>query len=154
MKGRLDNLPLPAHYKTNHLLDRLAALPAPDLPTAVNLVSLNAVTVQTTFMPSADVLPWHPDDDDPGPARRNREYRVKRILINTSNLTSDLYPEVDDDVYEDPIFAPDTIEVPVYDSPTKVNFLDVGTMNDYWDHDEETITVNAVAIDKDDPTAI
>ena len=87
----------------------LAALPAPDLPTAVEPVSLNVVTVQTTFMPSADVLPWHPDSDDPDPAHRNRECRVKRIQINISNLTSDLYPEVDDNAYEDPIFALDTI---------------------------------------------
>ena len=29
-----------------------------------------------------------------------------------------------------------------------------GTMLNYWDHDAETITVNAVAINKDDPTAI
>ena len=91
-------------------------------------------------MPSADVLPWHPEDDDPGPAHRNRECRVKRIQINTSNLTSDLYPDVDDDVYEDPIFAPDAIEVPDYDSPTRVNLLDVGTMHDYWDRDEDVIT--------------
>ena len=62
--------------------------------------------------------------------------------------------DVNIDVFEDPIFAPDTIEVPVYDSPTKVNLLDVGTMLDYWDRDEDIITVNAVAIDKDDPTAI
>ena len=101
-------------------------------------------------MPSADVLPWHPDDDDPVPVHRNRECRVKRVHINTSNLTSDLYPDVDVDVYEDPIFAPDTITVPVYDSPTKVNLLDVGTMLDYWDRDENIITVNAVEIDKDD----
>ena len=79
---------------------------------------------------------------------------MKRIQINTSNLTSDLYPAVDDDIYKDPIFAPDAIEVPVYDSPTKVNPLNVGTMYEYWESDEDVITVNAVAIDKDDSTAI
>jgi len=55
--GLLDSLPIPAHYKTNHLLNRLADLPPPDLPASVEPVSLNAVTVQTTFMPPADVLP-------------------------------------------------------------------------------------------------
>ena len=72
----LANLPLPAHYKTPHLLDALADPPCPDLPSAVEPVSLNAVTVQTTFMPSADVLPWHPEDDNPVPIAQNRECRV------------------------------------------------------------------------------
>ena len=103
----LDTLPLSTPYKTNHLLDCLATLPA-----TVEPVSLCSVTVQSTVMPSADVFPWHPDDNDPGPAHQNRECRVKRIQINTSNLTSDLYP----DVYKEPIFAPDTIEVPDFDS--------------------------------------
>ena len=131
-------------------MDALADPPCPDLPSAVVPVSLNAVTFQTTFMPSADVLPWHPDDDDPVPIAQNRECRVRRVSINTSALTSDLYPAADP--YINPVFAPD--DIPVYDSPTKVNFLDVGTMLDYWDHDAETVTVNAVAIDKDDHTAI
>ena len=91
--GLLDSLPLPAHYKTDHLLDKLADLPVADLPATVEPVSLNAVNVQTIFMPSANVLPWHPDDDDPGPAYQNRECRVKRIQVNTSAFNSDLYPE-------------------------------------------------------------
>ena len=55
----LDLLPLPAHYKIKHLdlLDKLADLPAADLPAYAEPVSLNTVNVQTTFMPSADVLP-------------------------------------------------------------------------------------------------
>ena len=57
--GLLDSLPLPDHYKTNHLLDHLVDLPPADLPAVVEPVSLNAVSIQTTFMPSADVLPWH-----------------------------------------------------------------------------------------------
>ena len=74
----LDSLPLPVHYKTDHLLDKLADLPATDLPATVERVSLNAVNVQTTFIPSAQILPWHPDDDDPGPVYQNREYCVKQ----------------------------------------------------------------------------
>ena len=131
-------------------MDALADLPCPDLPSAVEPVSLNAINAQTTYMPSANVLPWHPDDDDPVPIAQNRECRVRRVSINTSALTSDLYPTPDPRFV--PVFPPDNI--PDYDSPTKVNLLDVGTMLDYWDHDAETITVNAVAIDKDDATAI
>ena len=136
--GLLNSLPLPAHYKTDHLLDKLANLPATDQPAAVEPVLLNAVNVQTTFMPSADVLPWNPDDDA-GPAYQNRECYVKPIQVNTSAFTSDLYPEpvFDDEVFEDPIFAGDPI--PIYDSPTKVNLLDVGTMNDYWSQDPDVI---------------
>ena len=91
-------------------MDALADPPCPDLPSAVEPVSLNAVTVQTTYMPSADVLPWHPDDDDPVPIAQNRECRVRRVSINTSALTSDLYPEPDP--YIDPVFSPD--DIPVY----------------------------------------
>ena len=107
-------------------------------------------------MPSANVLPWHLDDDDPGSVYRNRECRVKRIRVDTSAFTSDLYPEpvFDNNVFEDPIFASDDIDVSDYDSPTKVNLFDVGTMNDYWSRDSAIITVNAVEINKDDPTAV
>ena len=52
------------------------------------------------------------------------------------------------------IFAPDDIDVPDYDSTTKVNLLDVGTMHDYWPRVADVITINAVANDKDDPTVI
>ena len=98
--GLLDSLPFPAHYKTDYLLDKLAELPvvdlpAADLPATVEPVSLNAVNVQTTFMPSANVFPWYPDDDDPGPEHKNRECRIKHIRIDTSDFTSDLYPEFD-----------------------------------------------------------
>ena len=154
--GLLDPLLLPAHYKTDHLLEKLADLPAANLPTTVEPVFLNAVNVQITFMPSADIFPWHPDDEDPGPVYQNRECRVQQIQVNTSTFTSDLYPEpvFDDDVFENPIFAGDDFDVPNYDSTTKVNLLDVGTMNDYWSGDPDIITVNAVEINKDDLTAI
>ena len=69
----LDTLPLPQHYKTPHLLATAADLPPEDLPdyipnfiTSPEPVSLNAVNAQSTFVPLADVLAWHPDDDDPG----------------------------------------------------------------------------------------
>ena len=91
--GFLDSLPVPAHYKTDHLLDKLADLPVADLPATVEPVSLNAVTVQTILIPLADVLLWHSDDDDPGPAYQNRECCVEQIQVNTSTFTSDLYPE-------------------------------------------------------------
>ena len=146
----LDSLSLPDEYKTNHLLDPVAAVP-PNLPVVVKSFSLNAITVQTMFMPLADILPWNPADPDPVLVYQNRECPVKRIRIDTSNFTSDLYPEFDHDCYS-PVFNDDNI--PVYDLPTKVNLLDVGTMNDYWSHDPEDITVNAVKIAKDDPTAI
>ena len=62
--GLLDTLPLPAHYKTKHLLENLVDLPAADLPDYVpdcichpEPVSLNAIDIQSTFMPSAGVLP-------------------------------------------------------------------------------------------------
>ena len=74
----LDSLPLLDEYKTNHLLD-LVADARPDLPAVVKPVSLNAITVQTTFMPSSDTLPWHPEDPDPVPAYQNGECRVKRV---------------------------------------------------------------------------
>ena len=102
-------------------------------------------------MPSADITPWHHDDEDPVPVYRNRECRVRRIEINTSDFTSDLYPTIDDEPYP-PAFG--DVDIPVYDLPTKVNLLDVGTMNDYWSHDPDDIVVNAVRIAKDDPTAI
>ena len=152
--GLLDSLPLPDHYKTNYLLDELADLPIADQHAVVEPVSLNVVNVQTIFMPSADVLPWHLDDDDPGPVYQNMECRVKGIRIDTSVFTYDLYldPEFDNNVYESSIFAGD--DIPIYDSPTKVNLLDVGTMNDYWSQDPAVITVNTVEITKDDHTAI
>ena len=76
--------------------------------------------------------------------------------VNTSAFTSDLYPEpvFNGTVFEDTVIARDDIYVPDYDSPTKVNLLDVGTMNDYWSQDPDIITVNAAKINKDDPTAI
>ena len=77
--GLLNSLSLPDHYKTDHLLDTLGDLPPTDLPTIVEPVSLNAVNVQTTFIPSAVILLWYPDDDDPGPVYQNRECHVKRI---------------------------------------------------------------------------
>ena len=85
-----------------------------------------------TFLPSADVLPWYPHDDDPRPAYRNRKCCVKRIRVDISAFTSDLYPEpvFDNNVFENPIFAGDDIDAPDYDLPTKVNLLDVGTMDD------------------------
>ena len=43
--GLLDLVPLPTHYKVDHLLDRLTDLPAADLPAYVEPVSLNAVNV-------------------------------------------------------------------------------------------------------------
>ena len=78
------------------------------------------------------------------------------IQIDTSAFTSDIYPEpvFDNDVFEGPVFAPDDIDVPDYDSPTKVNLLDVGTMHDYWSRNPDVITVNAADINKDDPTAV
>ena len=150
----LDSLPLPDHYKTDLLLDKLADLPPAYQPAVVEPVLLNAVNVQTTFMPSADILPWHPADDDPSPVYYNRECCVKRIRIEKLAFTSDLYPdpEFDNDVYEKPAFAGDAI--PNYNSPTKINLLDIGTMNDYWSRDPAVITVNAVGITKDCPTAI
>ena len=36
--GLLNSLPLPAHYKTDHLLDKLADLPATDLPATAPVV--------------------------------------------------------------------------------------------------------------------
>ena len=57
-------------------------------------------------------------------------------------------------VFIDPVFATDDIDVPRYDSPTKVNLFDTSSMHDYWSRDPDIITVNIVEIDKDDPTAI
>ena len=122
-----------------------------DLPSVVEPVSLNVVTVQTTFMPLADITPWYHDDDDPVPVHLNRECRVRPVCVDTSDFTSDLYPQFDTNRYP-PVFDNDVI--PIYDLPTKVNLLDVRKMNDYWSHDPDNITVNAVKIAKDDPTAI
>ena len=116
-------------------MDKLAELPVAGQPAVVEPVLLNTLNVQTTFMPSADVLPLNPDDDDLGPGYQNRECRVKRIQVNTSAFTSDLYPEpvFVYEVFEDPVFAGD--DTPIYDAPTKINFFDVGTMHDYWSRD-------------------
>ena len=83
---------------------------------------------------------------------RTENVVLKEIQVNTSAFTSDLYPEpaFDDGVFEDSIFTSDAILI--YDSLTKVNLLEVG--NDYWSPDLDIITVNAVEITKDDPTAI
>ena len=60
--GLLNSLSLPTHYKTKHLLDNLADLPAADLPNYIpdcvccpEPLLLNTVNIKTTFMPSADV---------------------------------------------------------------------------------------------------
>ena len=146
----LASLPLPTDYKTRHLLDPVDDV-SPDKSTVVEPVSLNAVTVQTTFMPLADITPWHHDDDDPVPIYLNREWRVHRVEVNTSDFTSDLFPQINHEPYP-PVF--DNNDIPVYDLPTKVNLLDVGNMNKYRSHDPDIITVNAVKISKDDPTTI
>ena len=84
-----------------------------------------------TFSPSADVLSWYPHDGDPCPMYRNRECCVKQIRVDISAFTSDLYPEplFDNNVFKNPIFAGDDIDTPNYDLPTKVNLLNVGTMD-------------------------
>ena len=41
----LGSLPLPNHYKTNHLLDHLTDLPPADLPAVVEPVLLNTISV-------------------------------------------------------------------------------------------------------------
>ena len=123
---------------------------------AIEPMPLNAVNFQTTCMSSADILPWHSDDDDPDPSCQNRECCVKWIRVNTSAINSDLYSELifDDNVFEDPVFARDDMNVPNYDSPTKVNLVDVDTMHNYWSRDPDIITVNAVENNKDDHTAV
>ena len=68
----LASLPLPDKYKTNHLLDPVADVP-PDLPAVVEPVLLNVITVQTTFMPLADIHPWNPANEDPVPVCLTRE---------------------------------------------------------------------------------
>ena len=62
-------------------------------------------------MPSAGILPWHPDDDDSG--YQNRECQVKIIQVNTSKFTSDIYLDsvLEDKGFEDPVFASDDINV-------------------------------------------
>ena len=99
------------------------------------------------------MLPWHPDDDA---GYQNRECQVKRIQVNTSKFTSNIYPDsvLEDKVFSDPAFASDDIDVPGYDLPTKMNLLDTGSMHDYWSRDPYIITVNAIKIDKDNPTAV
>ena len=146
----LASLPLLDEYKTNHLLYPVADV-SPEILSVVEPVLLNVVTVQTTFMPLADITSWHHDDDDPVPIYLNRECRVRRVHVVTSNFISDLYPEFDTNRYP-PVFDDD--DIPIYDLLTKVNLLDVGTMNDYWTHNPDDITVNTVRIAKDDPTAI
>ena len=152
--GLFNSLPLPVRYKTDHLLDKLIDLPTVDLPAYVEPVSSNAINVQTKFMPSADVLPWHPNDDDSG--YQNRECWVKRIKVNMSKFTSNIYPDsfLENKVFIDLVFTSDDIDVPGYNSPTKVNLLDTGAMHNYWWQDPDVITVNVVEIDKDDPTVV
>ena len=81
-------------------MDKLADLPAADLPAYVEPMSLIAVNIQTTFMPSADMFPWHPHDDDP--SYQNKECQVKKIQADESQFTSNIYP---DSVFEDKVFA-------------------------------------------------
>ena len=73
-----------------------------------------------------------------------------------SKFTSDIYPDsfLETKFFVDPVFTSDDIDVPGYDLPTKVNLLETGFMHDYWSRDLDIITVNAVEIDKDDPTAV
>ena len=94
-----------------------------------------------------DLLPWHPNDDDHG--YRNRECQIKRLRVNKSQFTSDIYPTVPAPTIQ-PVFA-DDIVIPT-DVPTVVNHLDVGSLHKYWDSTD--VAVNAVAIDNDDPSAI
>ena len=159
--GLLDSLPLPAHYKAKHLLDNFADLPIADLPNYIpncvrcpEPVSLNAINIETTFMPSADILPWHSDNDDP--SYRYRECRFKKMQVDTMKFTSDIYPDpvFEDKVFEDFVFASDGIDILDYDMPTKVNLLDTGIMRDYWSHDPDNLIVNTIEIDKDDHTAV
>ena len=50
-----------------------------------------------------------------------------------SKFSSDIYLDsvLEDKVFIDPVFASDDINVPTYNSPTKVNFLENGSMHDY-----------------------
>ena len=105
-------------------------------------------------MPSAGILPWHPDDDDSG--YQNRECQVKIIQVNTSKFTSDIYLDsvLEDKGFEDPVFASDDINVTGYNWSTKVNRLNAGSMYDYWSHNPNIITVNILEIDKDYPIVV
>ena len=76
--------------------------------------------------------------------------------MNTLKFTSNIYPDsfLENKIFTDLVFASNNIDVPGYDLPTKVNLLNIGSMHDYWSRDLDIITVNAVEIDKDDPTAV
>ena len=52
------------------------------------------------------------------------------------------------------VITSDDIDVPGYDLPTKVDLLDTGAMYDYWSRNPDVITVNAIKIDKDNPTTV
>ena len=57
---RLDNLPLPSHYKIKHLGS------TPSWMEPVECVNLNSIDVDPMpFIPLSDVFPWNPEDDDP-----------------------------------------------------------------------------------------
>ena len=94
--GLLNTLPLHSYYKTKHLLETLANFPTADLPNNVpdciccpEPVFLNAVNNKTKNLPSAGISPWHLDNDDPG--YQNKECRIKRIWVYTTNFASDIY---------------------------------------------------------------
>ena len=100
-------------------------------------------------MASADILSWHPEDDDPGYC--NRECQIKQIRFNTLKFSSDIYPV---SAAKEPVFTDDDFDVPDHDMLTSVNHLDTGTLYNYWSCDTDVITLNAIQIDKDDPTAL
>ena len=102
-------------------------------------------------MPSADVLPWHPDNNDPG--YHNRECRIKRVRVDTLKFTSDIYPVAPAKEIQQ-VFAANDDDIPDHDIPTVINHLDTGILHNYWSDGADIITVNAVKIDKDDPTVI
>ena len=76
--------------------------------------------------------------------------------MNTLKFTSNIYPDsfLENKVFTDPVFASDDIDVPGYNSPTKVNLLKTGSIHDYWSRNSDIITVNTVETNKDDPIAV
>ena len=80
---RLDNLPLPSHYKIKHL----GSIPTWIKP--VESVNLNSIYVDPMpFIPCSDVLLWNPENDDSYLDRCEQD-KVKVIRINTTRFTSD-----------------------------------------------------------------
>ena len=104
-------------------------------------ITLNVVTITSTFIPSADVLPWHHYDENPG--FNDPVSNVKVLQINPSKFSSNIYTNL-----PQAVVVEDIDDGNIHDVCTIVSNLDVDNLADHFVVDDpKPISVKADVID-------